>query len=129
MQRFPYITDYVNEVFANEKEHWDFILVRPLLLVFYFFLRFISFPLKFILRRRPLGFEAYLIDSCMAFGMKYLARYDAAELFLRHVQIEPLIYRHMLTRRDAPLERAGLNSMVSTETSESQISKLCPAAT
>ncbi len=104
MQRFPYITDYVNEVFAKEKTHWDFILLRPLLLVFYFFLRFVSFPLKFVLRRFPLGFEGYLIDSCMALGTKYLARHDAAELFMRHVQIEPLLYRHMLARRDAPAE-------------------------
>ena len=55
MQRFPYITDYVNEVFANEKTRWDFILLRPLLLVFYFFLRFVSFPLKFVLHRVPFG--------------------------------------------------------------------------
>jgi len=101
MERFPYITDYINDVFSKEKAHWDYILLRPLLLVFYFFLRFISFPLKFVLRRRPLGFEAYLIDSCMAFGTKYLARHDAAELFMRHVQIEPILYRHMLSRRDA----------------------------
>ncbi len=32
----------------------------------------------------------------MSLGMKYLARYEAAELMLRHVQIEPLLYRHML---------------------------------
>ncbi|WP_417398000.1 hypothetical protein [Gimesia chilikensis] len=104
MQRFPYITDYMNEVFAKEKTHWDFILLRPLLIVFYFFLRFISFPIKFILRRNPLGFEGYLIDFWMAFGIKYLARHDAAEVFMRHVQIEPLLYRHMLSRRDAVSE-------------------------
>jgi hypothetical protein len=108
MQRFPYITDYVNEVFAEEKKHWDFILLRPLLLVFYFFLRFISFPIKFVFRRWPLGFEGYLIDWFMAFGMKYLARHDAAELFLRHVQIEPLLYRYVLARRDAPREKSGI---------------------
>ena len=107
MYRYPYITDYVNEVFAKEKKHWDFILLRPLLLVNYFFLRFISFPIKFILRRWPLGIEGYLIDGCMAFGIKYMARYDAAELFMRHVQIEPLLYRHMLTSRDAPAENTG----------------------
>lgn len=104
MQRFPYITDYMNEVFAKEKTHWDFILLRPLLIVFYFFLRFISFPIKFILRRNPLGFEGYLIDFWMAFGIKYLARHDAAEVFMRHVQIEPLLYRHMLSRHDAVSE-------------------------
>ena len=104
MQRFPYITDYINEIFAKEITQWDFILLRPVLIVFYFFLRFISFPIKFILRRRPLGFEGRLIDFWMAFGLKYLARHDAAELFMRHVQIEPLLYRHMLARRDTLTE-------------------------
>ena len=107
MHYLPYITDHVNEIFAKEKTQWDFILLRPPLLVFYFFLRFVSFPIKFVLRRRPLGFEGYLIDSCMAFGMKYLARPEAAELFMRHVQIEPLLYRHILTRRDESVGNAG----------------------
>lgn len=96
MQRFPYITDYVNNVFSNEKARWDYILLRPLLLVFYFVLRTIAFPLKFVFHRRAYGFEAKCIDWTMSFGMKYLARYDAAELMLRHVQIEPLLYRHVL---------------------------------
>ena len=108
MHQFPYITDYVNGVFAREKKQWDFILVRPLLLVLYFFVRFVSFPLKFVFHRFPLGFEAYLIDCCMAFGMKYLARADAAELFMRHVQIEPLLYQHILRRGDAPLKPNGV---------------------
>ncbi|PHS13747.1 MAG: hypothetical protein COA78_06570 [Blastopirellula sp.] len=102
MYRFPYITDYVNEVFAKEKTHWDFILLRPVLLVAYFFIRFILFPLKFVFHRVPYGFEAFFIDRSMAFGMKYLARHDAAELFVRHVQIEPLLYRHMLTQEGEP---------------------------
>ncbi len=97
MQRFPYITDYINDLFSREKTQWDFILLRPLLLVSYFFLRSISFPLKFVFHRVPYGFEAYLIDKSMALGMKYLARYEAAELLLRHVQIEPLLYRHILS--------------------------------
>ncbi len=101
MYRFPYINRYVNDVFANEKQHWDYILLRPILLVIYFFLRTISFPIKFIFHRVPYGFEAYAIDWWMTFGMKYLARYDAAELMLRHVQIEPLLYRHILGSRDA----------------------------
>ena len=101
MYCFPYITDYVNEVFAKEKSQWDFILLRPILLVFYFFLRFLLFPLKFVLHRVPYGFEAYLVDRSMAFGLKYLARHDASEVFIRHVQIEPLLYRHMLTGQDA----------------------------
>lgn len=108
MHRFPYFTDYINSVFAREKQQWDFIFVRPILLVLYFFIRFVSFPLKFVIHRFPLGFEPYLIDCCMAFGMKYLARYDAAELFMRHVQIEPLLYQHILRRRDAPLEPTGV---------------------
>ncbi len=96
MHRFPYINSYVNEVFAHEKEHWDYVYIRPLLLVAYFFIRTISFPIKFVFHRVPYGFEAYAIDWWMTFGMKYLARYDAAELMLRHVQIEPLLYRHVL---------------------------------
>ena len=107
MQRFPYFTDYVNDVFAKERTQWDFILLRPILLVLYFFVRFISFPLKFVLHRWPLGFETYAIDTCMALGMKYLARPEAAELFMRHVQIEPLLYRHILSRRDVPSQSNG----------------------
>ena len=99
MHRFPYITDYVNEVFAKEKTQWDFIILRPILLVSYFFIRFISFPIKFILHRKPYGFEAYAIDWWMALGMKYLARPEAAELFVRHVQLEPILYRHILRQQ------------------------------
>ena len=101
MNQFPYINDYVNRVFAAEKHQWDFILLRPLLLVFYFVLRSVSFPLKFVVHRVPYGFESYLIDKSMALGMKYLARHDAAELLLRHVQIEPLLYRFILTQKGA----------------------------
>lgn len=107
MERFPYITDYVNEVFSKEKKQWDYILVRPVLLVLYAMLRFISFPLKFVLRRWPLGFEGYCIDAFMAWGLKYLARHEAAELFLRHVQIEPILYRHILSREDKEDEETG----------------------
>lgn len=97
MQNFPYITAYINRLFSAEKTQWDFILLRPLLLVMYFFLRSVSFPLKFVFHRVPYGFEPYLIDKSMALGMKYLARYEAAELLLRHVQIEPLLYKHILS--------------------------------
>lgn len=107
MHKFPYITDRVNGVFAREKKQWDFILVRPLLLVIYFLVRFVSFPLKFVLHRFPFGFEAYLIDCCMAFGIKYLARTEAAELFMRHVQIEPLLYQHILRRQGVPPTPSG----------------------
>lgn len=114
MNKFPYITDYINEVFEKERTQWDFILLRPIILVAYFFLRVVSFPLQFVFHRRPYGCESYLIDRSMAFGMKYLARHDAAELLLRHVQIEPLLYRHILARPPAeteagPSEPSGSN--------------------
>ena len=99
MHKFPYINSYVNDVFAREKQQWDYILLRPIIIFAYFFQRSISFPLKFIFHRVPFGFEAYAIDWWMTFGMKYLARHDAAELMLRHVQIEPLLYRHILKQR------------------------------
>ncbi|PQO26583.1 hypothetical protein [Blastopirellula marina] len=96
MNQFPYITDYVNEIFAREKQRWDFKLLRPIIVFSYFFQRTLSFPLKFIFHRIPFGFEAYLIDWWMTWGLKYMATYDAAELLMRHVQIEPLLYRHIL---------------------------------
>lgn len=96
MNQFPYINPYVNEVFAREKKRWDYNLLRPVILFTYFFQRTISFPLKFIFHRYPLGFEAYAIDWWMTWGLKYLATHDAAELMMRHVQIEPLLYRHIL---------------------------------
>jgi hypothetical protein len=96
MHRFPYLTEYVNRIFSEEKSHWDYIVIRPLLLVSYFFIRTISFPVKFVFHRIPYGFEAFCIDWSMSLGMKYLAKTDAAELMLRHVQIEPLLYRFIL---------------------------------
>lgn len=96
MHAFPYITDYVNQVFTTERQRLDYIVLRPLLLVFYFFLRLVVFPLKYIIHRVPYGFEARCIDAMMAIGMKYLASHDAAELLVRHVQIEPLLYRYLL---------------------------------
>ena len=108
MDRFPYITDYCNELFAKEKTQWDYIILRPMIIVSYFFVRCIVFPVNFILHRIPYGFETYLIDRTMAFGMKYLARHEAAELLIRHVQIEPLLYRHLLTcHPDHPNYEAG----------------------
>ena len=101
MKQFPYINAYVNEVFAREKLRWDFILLRPLIIFSYFFQRTISFPLKYVFHRFPLGFEAYAIDWWMTWGLKYLATHDAAELMMRHVQIEPLLYRHILGSHDA----------------------------
>jgi len=96
MDSFPYMTDYVNQVFAREKTRADYVFLRPLLLVFYFFMKLVIFPLKFVVHRRPYGFEARCIDATMAFGLKYLASHDAAELLIRHVQIEPLVYRCLL---------------------------------
>lgn len=96
MKSFPYSTDYINEVFTKEEQRLDYIFLRPLLLVLYFFLRTILFPLKYLVHRKPYGFEGRCIDAALAFGMKYLASYDAVELMVRHVQIEPLLYRHLL---------------------------------
>jgi len=48
MHRFPCITEYFNDVFADEKTRLDFILLRPWLLVAYFLIRTISFPIKFV---------------------------------------------------------------------------------
>lgn len=100
MERFPYITDDINRLFAEEKTRWDFILLRPILLVTYFFLRCLSFPVQFLIHRFPIGFEGKLIDLILAFGIKYVARGDAIELLIRHVQIEPILYRHVLSTPD-----------------------------
>ena len=112
MNQFPYINAYVNGVFAREKERWDYNLLRPVIIFTYFFQRSISFPLKFLFHRFPLGFEAYAIDWWMTFGLKWLATYDAAELMVRHVQIEPLLYRHILGPPDpAPAAPRKLNGI------------------
>lgn len=96
MNKFPHITDYVNELFAAEKQRFDYKYIRPILLVLYFVLRLVTFPIKSVIHRVPYGFENYLIDGVLAFGIKYLAHRDAVELLIRHVQIEPLLYRHLL---------------------------------
>ena len=31
MNQFPYITPYVNEIFARQRKQWDFIILRPLI--------------------------------------------------------------------------------------------------
>lgn len=100
MRQFPFITDYVNEMFRREKERWDYHLVRPVLIFAYFFVRCLTFPVKFFIHRKPLGFEARCIDAVMGLGLKYLATRDAAELLIRHVQIEPLLYRFFLRHAD-----------------------------
>lgn len=100
MKEYPYITDYVNEQFKKEKARLDYIFLRPILLILYFFTRIILFPIKFVFHRRPYGFESYCIDAVLAFGIKYFASRDAVELLIRHVQIEPLLYRFLLTGQD-----------------------------
>jgi hypothetical protein len=97
MRRFPHITNHINELFDREQQNWDYVFLRPLIVFFYFFYRCFVFPLKFLVHRFPLGCEGYLVDRTLSFGMKYLARFEAVELLVRHVQIEPLIYRHLLS--------------------------------
>lgn len=113
MKSFPYSTDYINEIFTKEENRLDYIFLRPLLLVSYFFIRTVSFPIKFLIHRTPYGFEGRCIDGVLAFGMKYLASRDAVELMVRHVQIEPLLYRHLLSTRETviPAEKRKFNGI------------------
>lgn len=112
MKQFPHITDYVNTQFAAEKKRWDYLFLRPVLLVVYFIIRCIVFPFKFIFHRRAFGFEHYIIDAVLSFGIKYLATREAVELFVRHVQIEPVLYRHLLTgQEDESLPEKELNGI------------------
>ena len=111
MNKYPYITGYINGVFEHEKTTWDYVLLRPILLVFYFFLRMVVFPLKFIIHRTPYGFEGRCIDSALAFGTKYFATPEAAELLIRHAQIEPLLYRFILSTREQQTETATATSV------------------
>jgi hypothetical protein len=97
MERLPYITDYINDVFLRERSRLDYRLLRPVMVVLYFFLRLLLVPFKFIFHRKPWGFERKLIDRMIAFGIKYLATQDALNLLIRHVQIEPLLYRYILS--------------------------------
>jgi hypothetical protein len=97
MERFPYLTDYVNDVFIAEKTRFDYKFLRPVLVVLYFFLRLVLVPFKFLFHRRAWGFERRFIDRVVAFGIKHLAAYDALNLLIRHVQIEPLLYRYILS--------------------------------
>ncbi len=102
MQRFPYITDYVNDVFAEESKRWDYRFLRPPILVVYFLMRVVLMPLKFVIHRVPYGFEHWAIDYVLSFGMKHFATVDAARMVIRHVQIEPLLYRFLLTGHPEP---------------------------
>ncbi len=109
MERFPYLTDYANDVFNNEKTRLDYKFLRPVLVVLYFFLRLVLVPFKFVVHRRAWGFEKRLIDRVIAYGIKHLAAHDALNLLIRHVQIEPLLYRYILSgtpeRRDGTGEK------------------------
>ena len=96
MNKYPYIPKDMNDLFKEEKLRIDYLFLRPILLVVYFFVRIVIFPIKFLIHRRPFGFEGRSIDFLLAFGLKYLASHQAAELLIRHIQIEPLIYRFLL---------------------------------
>lgn len=96
MNKYPYIPKTMNDLFKKEKSRIDYLFLRPILLVIYFFLRLVIFPIKFLIHRRPWGFEGRSIDFFLAFGLKYLASHEAAELLIRHIQIEPLTYRFLL---------------------------------
>jgi hypothetical protein len=110
MQSFPYITDYVNELFDKEKERFDYKFIRPIFTISFFFLRIVLVPLKFLFHRSAWGFEKRFIDGILAFGIKYFASHDALELLIRHVQIEPLLYRYLLS--GTPERRAGTGEML-----------------
>jgi hypothetical protein len=110
MQYFPYVTDYVNRLFDKEKKRFDYQFIRPLLTITHFFLRIILVPFKFVFHRRVWGFERPLIDRVMAFGIKYLATREALELLIRHVQIEPVLYRYLLS--GTPERRAGTGELL-----------------
>jgi hypothetical protein len=107
MQNFPYITDYINRTFDKEKARFDYNFIRPLLTISYFFLRLLLVPLKFLVHRNAWGFEKRMIDSTLAFGIKYFASYEALELLIRHVQIEPMLYRYLLSGTPGRRERSG----------------------
>ena len=107
MQSFPYVTDYINEIFDKEKARLDYRFIRPLFTISYFFLRIVLVPLKFLFHRRAWGFERKLIDSILAFGIKYFASPEALKLLIRHVQIEPLLYRYLLSGTPERRDRTG----------------------
>jgi hypothetical protein len=108
MQKFPYVTDYVNELFDREKSRFDYQFIRPFFTITHFFLRFILVPLKFVFHRRAWGHEKRLIDASIAIGIKYLASQDALKLLIRHVQIEPLLYRFLLSGTPQHKEKTGV---------------------
>lgn len=110
MLQFPYVTDYINHLFNEEKSRLDYKLLRPVVNVLYFFIRTIAFPLKFVFHRREWGYERRAIDATIAFGLKYLATREAVELLLRHVQIEPILYRYIIS--GTPERREGTGELL-----------------
>jgi hypothetical protein len=110
MQSFPYVTDYINKIFDKEKARFDYRFIRPLITIPFFFLRLVLVPLKFLFHRRAWGFEEKLIDGVLSFGIKYLATYEALELLIRHVQIEPMLYRYLLS--GTPERKAGTGEIL-----------------
>lgn len=110
MQKFPYVTDYINDIFNREKSRFDYRFIRPLFTISFFFLRLLLVPLKFVFHRRAWGYERRLVDRVIAFGIKYLASRDALELLIRHVQIEPILYRYLLS--GTPERREGTGELL-----------------
>jgi len=110
MQSFPYVTDYINKIFDKEKARFDYRFIRPILTISFFFLRLVLVPFKFLFHRRAWGFEKRLIDGVLAFGIKYFASHEALELLIRHVQIEPLLYRYLLS--GTPERKAGTGELL-----------------
>jgi hypothetical protein len=110
MQKFPYVTDYINDIFSREKSRFDYRFIRPILTISYFFIRIVLIPLKFLFHRRAWGHERRLVDILIAFGIKYLASREALELLIRHVQIEPLLYRYLLS--GTPERRDGTGELL-----------------
>jgi hypothetical protein len=107
MQSFPYVTDYINEIFDKEKARFDYKFIRPLITIPFFFLRIVLVPFKFLFHRNAWGFEKRLIDGAIAFGIKYFASREALELLIRHVQIEPMLYRYLLSGTPERRDRSG----------------------
>ena len=110
----------MNEELSADKERWDYRFLRPPLLILYFLMRCLVFPFKFLFHRNAWGFEARIIDAVLAFGIKYVATQEAVAMLIRHVQIEPVLYRHFLTGHECeggvPCELAGIDGVYNVDT-------------